>query len=220
MTRVLLTLAAPSPRQVERRAQYIAALERAGAGVVPLFPGETLPDEFDAVVLSGGGDVHPRRYGEGVDGSTEIDEARDELELAVTERALRRGIPILGICRGFQVLNVAMGGTLLQHVDGHTAADAARRVTHEVRVASGTRLADATGSGPIRVNSWHHQAVTPDRLAPGLVATVLVDGFVEAFEAPDRDRWIVGVQWHPERAHEVDAPATLVFDAFVRAARC
>ena len=67
------------------------------------------------------------------------------------------------------------------------------------------------------MNSWHHQAVTPERLAPGLVCSVVVDGVVEAFEAADG--WVVGVQWHPERGHEVDAPATRVFDAFVRAAR-
>ena len=119
MTRVLLTLAAPSPQQVGRRAYYIAALERAGAQVVPVFPGETLPDDFDALLLSGGGDVHPRRYGEELAGSTEIDEARDELELEATRRALARGRPILGICRGFQVLNLALGGSLLQYLDRH-----------------------------------------------------------------------------------------------------
>jgi putative glutamine amidotransferase len=218
MTRVLLTLAAPSPVQVRRRAQYIAALERAGAEVVPLFPGETAPDEFDALLLSGGGDIHPRHYGEEVAGSKEIDERRDELELEVTRRALDRRIPILGICRGFQLLNVALGGSLLQHLDTHTARDGEPPLQHRVRVAPRTRLAAAIGTAPIAVNSWHHQAVASDRLAPGLVPTALVDGLIEAFEAPDRG-WVVAVQWHPERAQEVDARATRVFDAFVRAAR-
>jgi putative glutamine amidotransferase len=219
MTRVLLTLASPSSRQVERRAHYIASLERAGAQVVPLFPGEAAPNDFDALVLSGGGDVHPRRYGESVDGSTEIDEARDALEFEVTERALSLGVPVLGICRGFQVLNVALGGSLMQHLAGHTAFDGAARVTHEVSAVPRTRLADAIGTAPVRVNSWHHQAVTPERLAPELVPTVTVDGIVEAFESTVHGRWVVAVQWHPERAHEVDAAATRIFDALVRAAR-
>jgi putative glutamine amidotransferase len=217
MTRVLLTLAAPSPRQVLRRAHYIAALQRAGAEVVPLFPGETAPDEFDALLLSGGGDIHPRRYGEDVDGSTEIDEARDELELALTALALRRGVPVLGVCRGFQLLNVALGGSLVQHLDGHTVSDGRPRIVHEVRAAPGSRLAAAVGAGPLRVNSWHHQGVRAERLARGLQPTVVVDDVVEAFESGE-SAWVVGVQWHPERAHEVDAAATRIFDAFVRAA--
>ena len=218
MTRVLLTLAAPSTRQVQRRAHYLSALERAGAEVVPVFPGETPPEDCDALLLSGGGDIHPRHYGQEVAGADEIDEVRDELELAVTRRALERGIPVLGICRGFQVLNVARGGSLLQHLNGHRSQDGDPNIRHQVCAAPGSKLAEAIGSRPLRVNSWHHQAVTPDLLAPGLRATVVVDGVVEALEAPD-GAWVVAVQWHPERAHEVDAPATRVFDAFVRAAR-
>ncbi|HKW79237.1 MAG TPA: gamma-glutamyl-gamma-aminobutyrate hydrolase family protein [Candidatus Limnocylindria bacterium] len=219
MTRVLLTLASPSPRQVGRRAHYIAALERAGAEVVPLFPGEVAPAEYDALLLSGGGDIHPRRYGEAVDGSTEIDETRDELELTLTARALERGVPILGICRGFQLLNVALGGSLAQHVDGHRPPEGDLPLRHRACASRQSRLAVAMGTDPVDVNSWHHQAVTPERLAPGLVPTVVIRGVVEALELDRADRWVVGVQWHPERSHEVDAPAIRVFDAFVRAAR-
>ena len=216
MTRVLLTLARPGPGQVRRRALYIAALQRAGAEVVPLFPGEEPPDEFDALCLSGGGDVHPRRYGQPIDGTEtdRLDEERDELELGLVARAVRQRKPILGICRGFQVLNIALGGGLTRHLEGHRGPD----VSHEVVVAPGTLLANACGRGPFRVNSWHHQGVHPRDLARGLRATVVVDDLVEAFDAPHAG-WVVGVQWHPERPDEVDPAASRIFDNFVLAAR-
>lgn len=215
MTRVVLTLTKPGPGQAQRRAPYLAALERAGAQVLPLFPGEQPPDEFDGLCLSGGGDVHPRRYGQTIDGTEtdRIDEERDALELALVERMVRARKPILAICRGFQVLNIAFAGGLTQHLDGHRGPD----VSHDVVVAPGTLLELACGRGPFRVNSWHHQGVHPRDLARGLRATVVVGDLVEAFEASQHG-WVVGVQWHPERDSQVDPAATRIFDSFVLAA--
>jgi putative glutamine amidotransferase len=112
---------------------------------------------------------------------------------------------------------VALGGSLVQHVEGHRPTDVEGVVGHTVAPAAGSRLARATSPAPHTVNSRHHQVVTAERLAPGLVATVHVGGVVEAFES-ERHRWVVGVQWHPERMAEVDPAATRIFAAFVRAA--
>src|SRR5262249_34364946 len=138
---------------------------------------------------------------------------RDETELAAARRALDADVPILGVCRGFQLLNVALGGSLAMHIAGHQARGD-DVIAHTLSVRSGTKLAAATAAGAMRVNSRHHQAITDDRLAPGLRATAHHDGLVEAFES-DGHRWVVGVQWHPERTSEVDAAAARIFAAFV-----
>ncbi len=213
MTRVLLTLGSePNPRE----SNYASALERAGASVLRVRPGEQVPDSFDALLLSGGGDVNPARYGAADEGAERIDDDRDALELSLLDRSARERLPILGICRGFQLLNVWRGGRLTQHVEGHRPRGD-EVVEHEVVVAPRTLLEAACGRGPFGVNSRHHQVVHPRDLARGTVATVVVDDIVEALELPYLG-WVVGVQWHPERTSEVGAPATRVFDAFVRAA--
>ncbi|MDP9266574.1 MAG: gamma-glutamyl-gamma-aminobutyrate hydrolase family protein [Chloroflexota bacterium] len=215
--RVALTLcghdAAPCRRA---RDEYVSALERAGALVVACGPRDDPHADFDALCLSGGGDIDPLRYAAENAASRGIDLDRDAAEFALAQRALLDDIPILGICRGFQLLNVALGGTLIQHVEGHEQrlADA---VLHIAVPEPGSRLADTCGAEPQRVNSSHHQAVTPATLAPGLRPTVLVDGSVEAFESHDHG-FVVGVQWHPERTQEVDAAATRIFDGLVGAA--
>jgi putative glutamine amidotransferase len=216
--RIVLTLATPDTELRRRaRARYSSALERAGAEIIPLEPGDPIPTDFDALCVSGGEDVEPARYG-GVDAGCEtVSPERDALEIALVDRARALDVPILGVCRGFQVLNVAFGGSLVQHLDGHRPDDIEGVVNHTVAPADGSRLAEATTSAPHRVNSRHHQAVTDDRLAPGLVATVRVGELIEAFEAPAY-RWVVGVQWHPERTAEVDPAAARIFEAFVRAA--
>ena len=198
------------------RAQYIGALERAGAAVVPLDPGDPIPADFDALCLSGGGDIDPARYGAENAGSRDIDGARDTQEFALAARALGDDIPVLGICRGFQVLNVALGGTLIQHLDGHDQ----RLPGLEPHVAipvPGSRLAALCSTEPQIVNSAHHQAVTTTTLARGLRPTVHIGGSVEAFES-SAHRFVVAVQWHPERTEEVDARATRVFRGLVAAA--
>ena len=198
---------------------YRIALERAGADTVEIHPGDQPLHDFDGLLLAGGGDVDPARYGEENVACGPIDGARDELELGLAHRALANNLPILGICRGFQVINIVEGGTLIQHIDGHKKIDPALEIIkhHDVRPLAGSRLAQAIGEGPLMVNSSHHQAVTRDTLASSLIPTVELDGIIEAFEAPDA-HWVVGVQWHPERPAEVSAEATGIFEAFVAAA--
>lgn len=215
--RVALTLATPDTEPRRRaRARYVSALARAGADVIEVLPGDEPPAAFDALCLSGGEDLAPDRYGEADQGCEIVSPERDETELALIARARAMDVPILGICRGFQVLNVAFGGSLVQHLEGHRPADVEGFVQHTVTPVAGSRLARATTGASHVVNSRHHQAVTADRLAPGLVATASVDGLVEAFEATGH-RWVVGIQWHPERTSEVDAAAARIFEALVRA---
>lgn len=216
--RIVLTLALPDT-EVRRRARerYIAALERAGADVIAVDAAGALPAEFDALCVSGGEDVDPERYDEADRGCEAVSPERDALELGLARMALDRDLPVLGVCRGLQVLNVAFGGSLVQHLDGHRPEDPDGVVSHVVTPAAGSRLAEATGAAPQRVNSRHHQAVTAERLGDGLTPTVRVGDLIEAFES-DRHRWVVGIQWHPERTAEVDPAAARIFEAFVRAA--
>lgn len=185
-------------------------------------PADQLVAQLDGLLLSGGGDVHPKHYGERIDGTEKrnIHAGRDTLELGLARAALAADLPILGVCRGFQVLNVALGGGLLQHVDGHRSPKYAVAY-HDVTVAPDTLLARTLGlDGPFTVNTYHHQAVTPDRLAPGLRASAATaDGpaLLEGIEAPDR-RWTLAVQWHPERFYELDERHRRLFSKFVRVA--
>ncbi len=217
--RIALTLSLPdTDRHRRARERYVRVLEDAGAEIVELVEGDAVPEEIDGVCVSGGEDVAPERYEQAASalcGPTSP--ARDQLELDLIQAARSRDLPILGVCRGFQILNVAFGGSLVQHIDGHQVDETTPVISHTIRPAAGSLLAQVTSSGEQLVNSRHHQAVTPDRLASGLVASVEVDGLVEAFEAPAH-RWVVGVQWHPERTSEVDPAAVRIFDGFVRAA--
>ena len=216
--RIALTVSASqTPEGKAARLRYVRALERAGAEVVEVAPGAAAPIDVDALCLSGGGDIAPTEYGadDPADVCRDIDERRDHTELEVVRSALQRDIPVLGVCRGFQMLNVAFLGQLVQNVDGHRADD---HTTHEVTAAAGSRLAQACGGDPMQVNSRHHQAVTAETLGTSLRPTVFVGDLVEAFEATGH-RWVVGVQWHPERvgaAEEgVDDNAARIFKAFV-----
>lgn len=187
-------------------------------------PGDGRP-EHDGLLLTSGVDIDPGRYEEArSDRVLEVDPRRDEFELGLLGETLSHGIPVLAICRGHQLLNVAYGGSLLQHIeerDPHRArrGDDGESVVsgwHDVTVAPGSLLAGATRAETLRVNSRHHQAVTPERVAPGLSITATAqDGIVEALEAPARG-WVLSVQWHPEMA-ETGPPGAALFTAFVAA---
>ncbi len=179
---------------------YLQALERAGAVPVVLPPCvsdlEALISRLDGVCLSGGPDLDPEAYG-APDRHVELgptEPSLDAFELALARAALERGMPLLGICRGAQALNVACGGTLHQHLPGHRQSEPGSRATHDVEVLAGTRLAALIGAGPVAVNTFHHPAV--DRLGRGLrVAARAADGTVEAIEGAG---FVLGVQWHAE----------------------
>jgi putative glutamine amidotransferase len=180
---------------------YLRAIEAAGGMPVvlpPLGDVDALLDRLDGVCLSGGPDLDPDAYG-AADRHAELgptEPALDAFELALARAADVRGTPLLGICRGAQALNVARGGTLHQHVPGHRQTEPATATTHTVHVAEGSRLATLVGVRPLRVNSFHHQAVAV--LGAGLRAVAhAADGTIEALEAPG-SRFVVAVQWHVE----------------------
>ena len=219
--KVVATLAVlnGSDLRLRSREHYLKALRGAGFDVIAVDAGVSVPDAFDALCLTGGEDVEPARYGAAADPKTEaIDAARDALELGLIATARERGLPVLGICRGFQVINVAYGGSLIQHVEGHRGANAPI-ASHIALAAPGSKLAAACGTAPFSVNARHHQAVALSGLARGLVPTATIDGVVEAFEDPSQ-RWLVAVQWHPERSADPDmsAAGTRIFGAFADAA--
>ncbi len=210
---------------------YLTALEAAGAAPVllPLALGpDTLKSIFsrlDGLFLAGGGDVNPACYGaETHDKTADIDDLRDQTELLLARWALEADLPLLGVCRGVQTLNVAAGGTLVQDVRTfvpnairHQYAPEKPRsyVAHELSTVPETRLAAILG--PVaHVNSFHHQAVA--RPGEGFVVSALApDGVIEAVEGRGR-RFTVGVQWHPEGLVDSDPTMLGLFEAFVRAA--
>jgi putative glutamine amidotransferase len=211
---------------------YVASVEKAGARARVLEISESpraLMGLLDGLVLTGGGDVDPVLYGE--PRHETVDDAepgRDEFEIDLAMRAVAADLPLLAICRGAQVLNVAAGGSLVQDIPSaipsaltHSVGQPADGVAHDVTVAIGSHLHEALGpavdaTATCRVNSRHHQSI--GRLGAGLVATAAApDGVVEAIESPDA-RFCVGVQWHPEnfwRTGEFDR----LFESFVAAAR-
>ena len=211
----------PQPT-AEKFRNYEESIRRAGGLPVRVAPGELALDGVDGLLIPGGPDVDPRLYGERRGAASQRPNVRrDEHELSLLRAALELGFPILAVCRGHQLLNVARGGSLLQDVpqDRHRwhVDDSSR--WHEIRLDPGSRLAAVyDGAGVLRVNSRHHQAVTPDRLAASLRAVAYSpDGFVEAVESEEQ-RWVVGVQWHPERP-EMRPAAGPLFAAFVAACR-
>lgn len=198
-------------------AGYPLLVQRAG-GLAALLP----PDDparaaatvarLDGVVIAGGPDVDPSRYGaERSPRTGRPAPERDAWELALIEAALASGTPLLGICRGMQLLNVALGGTLVQHVDGHAEAVGVFG-RHPVTPVPGTRYAGAVPE-ETSVPTYHHQAV--DRLGRGLVPSAYAaDGTVEAIELPSAD-WVLGVQWHPEMGEDMRVMRALIRAAAV-----
>lgn len=174
----------------------------------------------DGFLYSGGVDVDPARYGESKQSdSVEIDGERDDFEFAMFPAVYDSGKPILGICRGIQAINVALGGTLYQHMEGHRQTQPGTERHQLIRLTPGTPLYAICGKGEIYVNSFHHQNVK--QLAPGLVTDgVSEDGYIEAFHDP-RHRFLLAVQFHPEIycGCPDDDHAARLFTAFAEACR-
>ena len=222
-----------SPERAYVNAAYLRAVEQAGGVPVLLAPQlspaarDALWQRLDGLVLTGGGDVEPSRFGEPPHPKTMlVSPDRDALELELVDRALRDDVPMFAICRGLQVLNVALGGTLHQHAPDvfgdrvqHSQSDARHLATHDVKLQTeGTRLGALFGASELRVNSFHHQAV--HRLGRELRDVAWApDNVIEAVEHADRRRFVVAVQWHPEELVGHDRAARALFTAVVEAAR-
>lgn len=199
---------------------YVDAIQRAGGLPVLVPPTDdesTIIESVtrcDAMVLLGGGDVNPARYGqverERLFG---VDDFLDGFEITALRAALDLGMPVLAVCRGHQILNVTLGGTLVQHI---AHADAHRGTTHTVNLSAGSRVAEAMGGPEAFVRSYHHQAI--DAVGAGLTVTATADdGTVEAVELVGA-AWVVGVQWHPEDTADHDPQNQSLFDELVRRA--
>ncbi|WP_038038848.1 gamma-glutamyl-gamma-aminobutyrate hydrolase family protein [Thermorudis peleae] len=236
---ITVSLLAPEPpKQPYERytltAAYAHAIAAAGGEPILLPPLPTLAtgsllDHVDGILLSGGADIAPHRYGEETIHPTTygIHSGRDELELQLVRAALARELPILGICRGCQVLNVAFGGTLYQDIPSMIASSLAHQQheqgvpgdepSHAVHLAEGSLLASIYGSTTVWVNSFHHQAVRQP--GAGLIVSGRADdGIIEGLELPSA-QFVIGVQWHPELMVEAHPEHRALFAAFVEAAR-
>jgi putative glutamine amidotransferase len=199
---------------------YLRAIEAAGGMPVvlpPLGDAAAFAERLDGICLSGGPDLDPEAYG-ATERHPELgptEPGLDAFELELARAADASGLPLLGICRGAQALNVARGGTLHQHLPGHRQTEPATATTHTVHVEPGSRLAQVAGTDVLRVNSFHHQAV--DVLGRGLQAVAhAADGIVEAVEDPG-PRLVLAVQWHAECLSGHPRHRAL-FDALVEAA--
>jgi len=205
--------------RVRLTAAYVTALERAGLIpliVPPLANAEAAASVLDSVaglVLTGGEDVDPARYGEKRHEKVRsVNPARDATEAALIEEARARGTPVLAICRGIQILNVALGGTLVQDIPSqcettidHDDEGARNSRTHEVEIEPDSLIAKAVGAEHVTVNSFHHQSVK--RVADGMRVTARSpDGVIEGIESTDEDWWVMGIQWHPEEMTESAEP--------------
>jgi len=216
----------PLPLYATPRA-YVDAILRAG-GLPLILPPVLGVSEATAVLaylggllLSGGGDIEPGLYGQSGDAQAEdVDPDRDQAELALARGALRCGLPVLAICRGLQVLNVALGGTLYQdiptqipHAVPHRPAGEAQVPAHPVRIEAGSRLSTVLGRTEVTVNSYHHQGAR--EVAEGLgVTAVAPDGVVEGLEHLSHP-FCVAVEWHPELTLDGPDGMACLFDAFV-----
>jgi putative glutamine amidotransferase len=222
-----------TPERAYVNGAYVRAVQAAGGIPVLLTPHFTpevqvaIWERLDGLLLTGGGDIEPSRFGElrhpTVD---EVSPARDDLELGLTRRAVTEDVPLFAICRGIQVLNVALGGTLVQDIPSewpnalaHAQSAPRHEATHAVKImGEGTHLGRVLGTLEIEVNSLHHQAIK--QLGEGLREVAWApDGIVEGVEIPGDGRFVVGVQWHPEELVTHDQAARNLFDALIDAAR-
>lgn len=210
-------------------AEYVESVRRAGGIPVLIPPAEpylhALLDRLDGLILAGGGDLDPELYA-GAQHATVymVDPERDQSELAMARRVAADGKPTLGICRGAQVINVALGGSLIEHLPDVVGDATIHRILppeepakHGVHVDEHSRLAAILQSRHVEPTSWHHQAMR--RVADGLTVVAWApDGTVEAAELVTHP-WLIAVQWHPEMTAAHDATQQRLFDAFVAACR-
>jgi putative glutamine amidotransferase len=235
--RIVVTLHGPEQASLEEPTwatfdNYLEAVRRAGGEPVALDP-TSGPKErravfaaMDGLLLPGGADLDPSLYGEPPHPRAAAEPARDDLELQAWNAAREQRVPIFGVCRGFQAINVFSGGRLVQHLEGHDSPSHAPEA-HALHIDPGSRLARILGEAdPLlstEVNSYHHQAVRPSDVAPGLRASGVAphhDGeLVEALEAADPADWLLGVQFHPERPEFIGPEFARLWRAFVDAAR-
>jgi putative glutamine amidotransferase len=208
-------------------AEYVAATRRAGGIPLLIPPGEmqyeVLCEQLDAVILAGGGDIDPAMYG-GKEHSSiyMVDAERDRMELAITQRLLDMKLPMLAICRGAQMVNIALGGTLHEHLPEVFGEEIQHRLppreptSHRVTVTSDSALCRLLGESEFKSASWHHQSMNKigDQLC---VVASASDGVVEALEMPGHP-WLFAVQWHPEITAAHDPIQQRLFDELVKAA--
>ncbi|MEE2658397.1 MAG: gamma-glutamyl-gamma-aminobutyrate hydrolase family protein [Candidatus Latescibacterota bacterium] len=211
-------------------ALYCEAVSRAGGVPVllppmPESPAECIVESLDGLILTGGGDIAPQRY-EGTQHHTTyaVDDDRDDGEMVLLHAALDDSVPVLCICRGIQMLNVALGGSLVPHLPDQVGDGTAHRVPlrhpswHDVKVDANSRLARIMSVDSSFCASWHHQAV--DRLGDGLRVTArAADGTIEALELTEPEPWLIAVQWHPELDAESRPEHQALFDAHVEVSR-
>jgi putative glutamine amidotransferase len=235
--RIVVTLHGPEQAALEEPTWasfdgYLDAVRRAGGEPVALDPTASVAEReaalasMDGLLLPGGADLDPALYGEDPHPAVAVEGARDDLELAAWSAARERGVPVFGVCRGFQAINVFSGGRLVQHLEGHDSPTDAPEA-HPLHLDPASLLAGILGeTEPLlstEVNSYHHQAVRPADLAPGLAASAVApheEGeLVEALEAVDGDDWLIGVQFHPERPEFIGPEFDRLWRAFVEAAR-
>jgi putative glutamine amidotransferase len=205
--------------RVRLAAAYVTALEN--AGLIPLIvpplssasAADAIIESVSGLVLTGGEDVDPARYGEiRHEKVLSVNPARDATEAALIEAAKARGTPVFAICRGVQILNVALGGTLVQDIASQCATGIAHDEdsprdsrTHEISIEPGSLIARAVRADHCSVNSFHHQSVK--RIAEGMRVTARSpDGVIEGIESTDEDWWVMGVQWHPEEMTDSPEP--------------
>jgi putative glutamine amidotransferase len=211
------------PFRIYMKSKYVFSLWRAGARVRWISPENTDANRSallacDGLLMPGGVDIEPSRYGQETDEKCgKIDLARDAMEWWILETFLPTGKPVLGICRGIQMLNVFLGGTLRQHIDGHSDFKSRGTGFHKVRVTPGSRLREIVNAETLTVNSLHHQVV--DSLGKNLeVCAVSEDGFVEAVVHRSHP-FCLGVQWHPEHMSRTNKRQQKIFDTFVNACK-
>ena len=204
--------------RVRANASYTSSLAAAGLRpyILPVLPGadaDAMLDGMRGLVLTGGEDVDPTHYGASAHPELgEIHAARDEFEIALARAAFARRLPTLAICRGIQVVNVALGGTLIQDIPSewpkagnHDGVGARDERIHTVSVDAGSALANALGASELPVNSFHHQALSLVA-SPFRVVATAPDGVVEGIESMDASWWMLGVQWHPEELTSTHEP--------------